>query len=113
MMTKRVSTSFNKDQIYLMHEILTQLTRGGDPKLLVRNKAYGGLVKSVQQLRDRADNPNPPRPKTASEPPTIAPEERDRALVQEALTVAKDMTVTNMPAAISTVIARVDTAAVS
>ena len=71
MTTKRVSTSFNKDQIYLMHEILTQLTRGGDPKLLVRNKAYGGLVKSVQQLRDRADNPNPPRPKTVSEPPTV------------------------------------------
>lgn len=63
----RVSTSFSLDQTILLDEILSIMLRGGDPKLLRRNKAFGTLCNTAKSLRRRAENPSE-RPK--STPPS-------------------------------------------
>lgn len=62
----RVSTSFSLDQTILLDEILSILLRGGDPKLLRRNKAFGALCNTAKSLRRRAENP---AERPASTPP--------------------------------------------
>jgi hypothetical protein len=65
----RVSASFSEAQVTLMHEILSQLARGGDPKLLTRNKSFGPLYAVVASMRKRSQEPPPVRLIPAPLPP--------------------------------------------
>ncbi len=49
----RVSTSFSEEEIQFLDELFKILTRGGDPKLLLRAKALPGLMRKVVAARER------------------------------------------------------------
>jgi len=55
--------SFSEEQVTLLHEILTQLTRGSDPRMLCRNKSYAPLMVAVASMKRRLVTPSAPRPR--------------------------------------------------
>jgi hypothetical protein len=52
----RASVSFSHDEIVLFDEILRVLLRGGDPRTMVRNPAFAGLMKKASTMRARIEH---------------------------------------------------------
>jgi hypothetical protein len=51
----RASTSFGKQEVLLMDDLLTRLSRGGDVRSLLTNKAYGRLMRKFLMMRKKME----------------------------------------------------------
>lgn len=49
------SNSFNADEVTCLHEILTTIMRGGDPRILVRSEAARSLMRKANTMKQTLD----------------------------------------------------------
>ncbi len=52
--THRVSASFTIDEVELIHQLLSTLQRGGDLRILARNKGLPRAARTISRMRARA-----------------------------------------------------------
>lgn len=52
-MSKSISNSFTREEIKVIDQVLKLLTRGGDPNVLIRRKAYWSFLGKISKMCEK------------------------------------------------------------